>query len=201
MPYGMKWQPNQDIPVSTAVGDLFHSTGFSFPACRLHHMAGHYFVDRCCDDLFAACALAGIGPAPAVGSCFRGNVFFGPMYLTLHAGSVGAIALLALLAAILLLEKDKSLLAGIMLSLTMLKPPQGVPILFLAGIWFLARRDWKAIYGVAIGGIALLLIGMIQERPKIPHMNFKPAYPMVPMTMAMRMMRMEMFCCAKWKAR
>ncbi len=94
---------------------------------------------------------------------FAAMFFFGPMYLTLHAGSVGAIALLALLAAILLLEKDKSLLAGIALSLTMLKPPQGITILLLAGIWFLARRDWKAIYGVAIGGIALLVIGMIQD--------------------------------------
>jgi hypothetical protein len=50
-----------------------------------------------------------------------------------------------------------------LLALTMLKPPQGLTILLLAGIWFLARRDWKAIYGVAIGGIALLVIGMIQD--------------------------------------
>jgi hypothetical protein len=49
------------------------------------------------------------------------------------------------------------------LSLTILKPPQGLTILFLAGIWFLARRDWKAIFGVAIGGLALLAIGMIQD--------------------------------------
>ena len=36
---------------------------------------------------------------------------------------------------------------------------------------------------------------------KLPSMKHKPAYPMVTMTMAMRMMRMEMFCCAEWKAR
>jgi len=81
----------------------------------------------------------------------------------LHTGSVGALAMLAVVGAILLFEKDRSLLAGIVLSLTILKPPQGVTILFLAGIWFLARRDWKAIYGVAISGIALLVIGLIQD--------------------------------------
>jgi hypothetical protein len=89
--------------------------------------------------------------------------FFGPLYLTLHTGSIGAFALLAVLGAILLFEKDKSLLAGIVLSLTILKPPQGLTILLLAGIWLLARRDWKAMYGIAIGGIALLIIGMMQD--------------------------------------
>jgi len=94
---------------------------------------------------------------------FAAMFFFGPLYLTLHTGSIGALALLAIVGAILLLEKDKSLLAGMVLSLTILKPPQGLTILLLAGIWFLGRRDWKAIYGVAIGGIALLVIGMIQD--------------------------------------
>jgi hypothetical protein len=94
---------------------------------------------------------------------FASMFFFGPLYLTLHTGSIGAFTVLAILLAILLLEKDKSLLAGIALSLTILKPPQGLTILLFAGIWFLARRDWKAIFGVAIGGISLLIIGMIQD--------------------------------------
>ena len=89
--------------------------------------------------------------------------FFGPLYLTLFTGSIGAIAALVILGAILLFEKDRSLLAGVVLSLTILKPPQGLPILLLAGIWFLARRDWKAIFGVTIGGVSLLFIGMIQD--------------------------------------
>ena len=90
-------------------------------------------------------------------------LFFGPHYLTLHTGAISAFTVLIILSAILLLEKEKSLAAGILLSLTMLKPPQGVTILLLAGIWFVARRNWKAIFGVAIGGMALLLIGMIQD--------------------------------------
>jgi hypothetical protein len=94
---------------------------------------------------------------------FAALFFFGPQYLTLHTGSIGGFAMLALLGTILLLEKGKSLPAGIVLSLTMLKPPQGLTILLLAGIWFIARRDWKAIYGIAIGGITLLIIGMVQD--------------------------------------
>lgn len=90
--------------------------------------------------------------------------FFGPEYLTLHVGSIGALALLSIWGAILLYQKGESFWAGVLLSLTVLKPPQGATILVLIGIWFIiARRDWKAIYGLAIGGIVLLLIGMIQD--------------------------------------
>lgn len=90
-------------------------------------------------------------------------LFWGPLYLTTHAGTISVFSLLVLLGAILLLENDKSLWAGIILALTMLKPPQGLTILLLAGVWFLARRDWKAIFGVAIGGLAILIVGLIQD--------------------------------------
>lgn len=90
-------------------------------------------------------------------------LYFGPAYLTIQISSVGALTLLILLGAILALEKDKSLLAGVLLSLTMLKPSQGITILFLAGIWFLAHRNWKAITGVALGGVLILVVGLIQD--------------------------------------
>ncbi|MFM8369753.1 MAG: glycosyltransferase family 87 protein [Chloroflexota bacterium] len=90
-------------------------------------------------------------------------LFWGPLYLTTHAGTFSVFSLLVLLGAILLLEKDKSLWAGIILALTMLKPPQGLTILLLAGVWFLARRDWKAIIGVGIGGLVILIVGLIQD--------------------------------------
>jgi hypothetical protein len=90
-------------------------------------------------------------------------LFFGPVYLTLQIGSVGALALITVLLAILLLEQGQPLWAGMVLSLTLLKPPQGLTLLILAGIWFLARRDWKAILGVFLGGIVLLIAGMIRD--------------------------------------
>jgi len=90
-------------------------------------------------------------------------LFFGPVYLTLQIGSVGPLALASIVLGILLLEHDQSLAAGLVLSLTILKPPQGLTLLILAGVWFLARRDWKAIAGVALGGILLLAAGMIRD--------------------------------------
>lgn len=90
-------------------------------------------------------------------------LFLGPAYLSTHAGTISILPVMVLLAAILLLEKDKSLWAGIVLAFTMLKPPQGFTILLLAGVWFLARRDWKAIKGIFIGGLIILITGLIQD--------------------------------------
>ena len=44
--------------------------------------------------------------------------------------------------------------------MTMLKPPQGLSILFLVGIWLLARQDWKTLLGILLGGFILWVIGM-----------------------------------------
>jgi hypothetical protein len=161
--YGIKWQPNKIFPYPLPLAILCVPLGLlSLPTA--------YIVWQVITLLFIAWSIfvllnhwEGSAQRRLLIPIFAAMFFFGPVYLTLHTGSVGALALLSLVGTILLLEKDKPLLAGTLLSLTMLKPPQGATILFLAGIWFLARRNWKAIYGIAIGGVALLVIGMIQD--------------------------------------
>jgi Glycosyltransferase family 87 len=90
-------------------------------------------------------------------------LFFGPVYLSLQIGSIGPFALLAVMLSVFFLEKERSLPAGMLLSLTILKPPQGLPLLALAGIWFLSRRDWKAILGIFLGLLALLAVGLVRD--------------------------------------
>ncbi len=161
--YGIKWQPNKIFPYPLPLAIFCIPLGLlSLPAA--------YITWQIISLVIVAITIFILlnhwkeeAPRRLLVPIFASMFFFGPLYLTLHTGSIGAFAMLAILVAILLLEKDKSLLAGMVLSLTILKPPQGLTILLLAGIWFLARRDWKAIFGVAIGGIALLAIGMIQD--------------------------------------
>ncbi len=161
--YGIKWQPNKIFPYPLPLAIFCVPLGLlSLPAA--------YITWQIITLIIVAVTIFILlnhweetAPMRLLVPVFAAMFFFGPLYLTLHTGSIGVIAVLAIMGAILLLEKDKSLLAGIALSLTILKPPQGLTILLLAGIWFLARRDWKAIYGVAIGGVALLIIGMIQD--------------------------------------
>lgn len=161
--HGIKWQPNKIFPYPLPLAIFCVPFGFfSLPTA--------YIIWQVISLVIIAFTIFILlnhwkeaAPRRLLVPIFASMFFFGPLYLTLHTGSIGALAVLAVLAAILLFEKDKSMLAGIALSLTILKPPQGLTILLLAGIWFLARRDWKAILGVAIGGLALLVIGMIQD--------------------------------------
>ena len=161
--YGIKWRPNNIFPYPLPLALIFIPFG-------LISLANAYILWQIVSLISIALIIFILlnhwkesAQRRLLIPIFAFMFFFGPLYLTLFTGSIGAIAALVILGAILLFEKDKSLLAGIVLSLTILKPPQGLPILFLAGIWFLARRDWKAILGVTIGGISLLLIGMIQD--------------------------------------
>lgn len=161
--HGIKWQPNKIFPYPLPLAIFFVPLGFlSLPTAYLTWQVITLLIIA-----WTIYALLnhwqGAAQRRLLVPVFAVMFFFGPVYLTLHTGSVGALALLAIVGAILLLERDKSLLAGMLLSLTMLKPPQGLTILLLAGIWFLARRDWKAIYGVTVGGIVLLAVGMIQD--------------------------------------
>ena len=161
--YGIKWHPNRIFPYPLPLAIIFIPLGLlSLPAA--------YVTWQVITLIIIAATIALLlnhwqeaAQRRLLVPIFAAMFFFGPQYLALHTGSVGALAILSIVGAILLFERDKSLLAGVVLSLTILKPPQGITILLLAGIWFLARRDWKAIYGVAIGGISLLVIGMIQD--------------------------------------
>jgi hypothetical protein len=67
------------------------------------------------------------------------------------------------MATILLLECSKPYLAGIVLSTLILKSSQGLPILFLLGLWLLFKRDWQVIIGMVSGSLVLLLSGLIYD--------------------------------------
>ena len=161
--YGIKWRPNNIFPYPLPLAIFFAPLG-------LLKLEDAYITWQVITLLIIAATIFTLlnhwkksAQTLLLIPIFAFLFFWGPLYLSLHTGSIGAFALLAILIAIKLFERDKTLLAGMVLSLTILKPPQGLTILLLAGIWFLARRDWKAILGVAIGGMALLIIGVIQD--------------------------------------
>jgi hypothetical protein len=161
--HGIKWQPNKIFPYPLPLAILCIPLGLlSLPAAYITWQVMTLLIIAWTIHVLLA-RWQSTAHNRLLVPIFAAMFFFGPAYLMLHTGSVGALALLAIAGAILLLEKDKSLPAGMLLSLTMLKPPQGLTILLLAGIWFLARRNWKAIYGVAIGGVLLLVAGMVQD--------------------------------------
>jgi len=98
-------------------------------------------------------------------------LFFGPVYLTLQVGALGAFMLISVLVAITSWERKREVWGGLALTLTLLKPPQGATILLLAVTWLLARRNWRAVGGILAGGAGLLLVGLLAD----PHWIEKSA--------------------------
>jgi Glycosyltransferase family 87 len=161
--YGIKWHPNNIFPYPLPLAIFCAPLG-------LLSLADAYILFQIISLLVMAAIILVLLSKWKTSThnrlfipLFASMFFFGPLYLTLHTGSIGVLAALEILGTILLLEKNRSILAGLVLSLTILKPPQGLTILLLAGVWFLASRNWKAIIGVALGGISLLIMGLFQD--------------------------------------
>lgn len=90
-----------------------------------------------------------------------GLFLFRPVFMTLEKGQSLPLLLLSICCAIYLLDRKKWFSGGLLLSLLALKPSLGVPVLALIGLWLLARKQWLGLLGMAAGGAALLLIGML----------------------------------------
>lgn len=86
----------------------------------------------------------------------------GNIYLGLMTGTVTALFLVFLTLGLFFLEKKHDLLAGFFLALVVLKPPL-VTILVLLGLWLLFSRRWRVIAGMALGGLLLLIVGLLQD--------------------------------------
>jgi hypothetical protein len=92
-----------------------------------------------------------------VATILNGNVFLGLM-----TGTIAALFVVFLTLSLYFMETRRPLLAGIALAGLALKPPL-LTIVALIGIWLLFRRNWKAIGGIALGGVGLFVIGLIQD--------------------------------------
>ena len=77
-----------------------------------------------------------------------GSILFRPVFLTVLEGQIDALILLLLALGLYLLIIKKPIPAMIALSLTMLKPNIGLPILGCVGVWLLVKRQWKEVLAI-----------------------------------------------------
>ena len=92
-----------------------------------------------------------------------GVFLFRPSFSVIFNGQILSLLLLLVCVSILLFHYQRWLLGGFALSLLSLKPSIGIPILAFAGIWLLAKKQWNGILGIALGCVALLLIGVLVD--------------------------------------
>jgi hypothetical protein len=89
-------------------------------------------------------------------------VLNGNVYLGLMTGTIAALLLAFLTLALFFFETKRQFWGGFALALLALKPPL-LTVVILLGLWLLIRRNWRAIAGGLVGGLALLGIGLIQD--------------------------------------
>ena len=92
-----------------------------------------------------------------------GVFLFRPSFSVIFNGQILSLLLLLVCVSILLFRRQRWLWGGFALSLLSLKPSIGIPILAFAGIWLLAKKQWSGIFGIVLGCVALLLIGMLVD--------------------------------------
>ena len=90
-----------------------------------------------------------------------GIFLFRPSFSVIFNGQILSLLLIFVCVSILLFHNQDWFWGGFALSLLSLKPSIGLPILALAGLWLLAKKQWPGILGIALGCITLLLAGML----------------------------------------
>ncbi len=90
-----------------------------------------------------------------------GVFLFRPTFPAISNGQIVPFLLFLLSVSIRLFHDERWLSGGLVMSALSLKPSIGIPILVLAGVWLLAGKQWRALAGMALGGLTLALMGVI----------------------------------------
>jgi hypothetical protein len=90
-----------------------------------------------------------------------GILLYRPVISLLVNGQLSAIFLLAIVGAGRLWERGRWFWGGAALSILLLKPSIGVPIIALAGLFLLVRKSYRGLAGVGAGGMGILLVGLL----------------------------------------
>jgi len=87
-----------------------------------------------------------------------------PLWMAFRVGQLTVVWLIALLGGLLLHQRQRRLLAGLVFSLLAMKPPLALPL----AIWLAMRRDGRTLVGMVAGAGAQTLLVMACLGPGMP---------------------------------
>lgn len=94
---------------------------------------------------------------------FAGLALFRPVFPLLLNGQIASLLLLWVLLSLALFVRQRTFGAGLMLSLVVLKPNLGVPILGLVSLYLLLSRQFRGLLGIGVGLLILLGISLFVQ--------------------------------------
>ncbi|MGB8213223.1 MAG: glycosyltransferase family 87 protein [Anaerolineales bacterium] len=92
-----------------------------------------------------------------------GIVLFRPTILTLTQGQVSGLFLFVLVWITYLWQKGQWFRGGLLLGLLALKPNLGFIVILLLAAWLLLQKRWRAILGIFVSTIFILIAGLIYD--------------------------------------
>ena len=92
-----------------------------------------------------------------------GVFLFRPAFSVIFNGQIFSVLLLAVVLSIYLFRDGNWFWGGLVVSILLLKPSIGVPILAFTCLWFLVIKQGMGIAGVMAGGALLFLIGAMVD--------------------------------------
>lgn len=92
-----------------------------------------------------------------------GAFLFRPTLVTLRNGQMGAFFLLLLTLTLYLWKNSKWWQGGILISLLLIKPTIGIPVIGLAFLWLLSRKRVTALLAILVTVVLLICFGWILD--------------------------------------
>lgn len=92
-----------------------------------------------------------------------GVIFFRPAVLSVTTGHISGLLLAVLAGSLFLFERQKSFWGGVLLAFMALKPNLGMILIPVLLIWFIHRKDVRAVFGLASAGMFMLAAGFLYD--------------------------------------
>jgi hypothetical protein len=90
-----------------------------------------------------------------------GLAAFRPILMMLHFGQVTALFLVIAVLAAFVYQKDQFFFGSLLISILILKPVFGLPVIVIVSLWLVIEKNTRGIYGLIVGCLAITLSGFM----------------------------------------
>lgn len=90
-----------------------------------------------------------------------GIFLFRPFVTLLFWGQLGGLFLFIITLTVYLFQNNRWFFGGVLLSIVLLKPQIGIPVLGLIIIWMIFERKWRGLFGIFTGTVVTVLSSLL----------------------------------------
>ncbi len=158
--FGVTWIPNSQLVYPIPIAFFYAPLGF-FPLYYAYILWIFFSELMILSSLYLLIQRLGDQYKNYIFPILVGVLLFRPTWLVIKNGQITSFLLFTLVITMLLWDQGLWFFGGMLLACIALKPNLGIPILVIMLWWLLLQRKHRAIQGVLVTGIALILLGQL----------------------------------------